>query len=54
MDDELKEMLNRIRDYSINSIIITDYCKEKIEERNIEKSLLTSTLFSDDLYYFEK
>jgi hypothetical protein len=46
--------LNKINNYNINQIDIREYCKGRMEERNVEETLLTTTLFSESLYYAEE
>lgn len=54
MNKLLEEIKKKIKAYSINQISITDYCKEKMGERNIDENLLITTLFSGEIYYVEK
>jgi len=50
----IKEILNKINSYSLKQIDIRQYCKRRMEERNVEETLLTTTLFSGSLYYAEE
>ena len=57
--EEVHELIRRLLEanerYDKESIVFTDYCKTKLEERGIEKSLIISTiLLNKDLYYAEK
>jgi len=52
--DETKKVLDKINSYSSSQIDIRNYCRRKMEERNIEEELLISTLFSNSLYYIEE
>ena len=54
MVESIELFLNKIDAYSFKDLDITDYCKEKMQQRNIEESLMTSTLFSKSLDYVEK
>ncbi len=54
MELPLKEILDRINRYSLKQVDIREYCRRRMEERNIEETLLTTTLFSGDLYYAEE
>ena len=54
MIELLKETLKKINNYSQSQIEIRPYCRERMNERNIDESLLVSTLFSDALYYTEE
>jgi hypothetical protein len=49
MDELIEPFLNKIEIYYFKNIDITDYCKEKMQQRNIEESLMISTLFSKSL-----
>ena len=48
--DEIKKIIEKINSYSSNQIDITDYCRRRMGERNIEETLLIFTLFSKELY----
>jgi len=54
MNEVIKKVLNKIESYKINQIQITEYCREKMNQRNVSEELLTSTLFSNELNYVEK
>jgi DNA helicase HerA-like ATPase len=54
MQLSLKEILDRINSYSLKQVDIRKYCRERMEERNVEETLLTTTLFSGSLYYAEE
>ena len=54
MDKIIKTVLKKIEDYSVDDIKIIEYCKEKMQQRNIEESLIISTLFSKSLCYVEE
>lgn len=43
-----------IKSYSSNQIEIRQYCRIRMDERNIEETLLISTLNSKKLYYVEE
>lgn len=51
MGDETKIILSKIQSYLKEDLHITDYCREKMKDRNIDESLLINTLFSRELYY---
>lgn len=51
---EIQKIIEKINTYSINNLDIRPYCKRKMEERNIDEEILTSTLFSNSLYYVEE
>ncbi len=51
MREKIDEIIKRINLYSNKQIEITEYCRKKMEQRNIEETLLISTLFSKSLYY---
>ena len=51
MNELIKEVAEKIKNYSQNQIEISLYCKKRMDERQIEESLLISTIFSDELYY---
>jgi len=44
MDESIKRIKEKIKTYSLNQIEITDYCREKMNERNIDENLLITTL----------
>jgi len=54
MEALIREVINKINSYSLNQIEIREYCRERMQERNVEETLLTTTLFSGDLYYVEE
>jgi hypothetical protein len=54
MEALIRDILNKINSYSLNQIEIREYCKERMQERNVEETLLTTTLFSGNLYYVEE
>jgi len=54
MQERIEEIIKRINFYSSKKIEITDYCREKMQQRNIEETLLISPLFSKSLYYVEE
>lgn len=54
MEDLIKETLKKINTCSLNQTEITNYCKGRMEERNIEETLLISTLFSRNLYHVKE
>ena len=52
MEELVKKISRKIQAYSQNQIKITPYCYGRMKERNIEETLLISTLFStENLYY---
>lgn len=57
-DDLMRELIsniiNKLEHYSINQIEITDYCRKKMFQRNINEILLVSTLFSKNAIYYAK
>jgi len=54
MEALIRNVINKINSYSLNQIEIREYCKMRMEERNVEETLLTTTLFSGSLYYAEE
>ncbi len=54
MNGNLEYFVQKINRYSSSNIEITDYCREKMSQRNIEESLIISTLFSKNLHYAEE
>ena len=46
--------MNKIDNYLPDQIEIRPYCKNRMEERNIEDTFLITTLFSKGLYYVEE
>jgi len=50
----IKEIQDKINTYSLEKVNIREYCKMRMEERNVEETLLITTLFSGGLYYAEK
>ena len=48
--DEIKKIIEKINSYSTSQIDITDYCRRRMMERNIEETLLITTLFSKEIY----
>ena len=54
MDKLIRNLLKKIENYSSKEIIVSDYCKEKMQQRNVEESLVISTLFSKSLCYAEE
>ena len=55
MEKLIKEISTKIQDYSFKQIDITQYCRGRMKERNVEEELLLSTLFSEDeMYYVEE
>ena len=53
MEDLLKKIIQKNREYLDEQIEFTDYCMGKIGQRNIEKEIVLSTLKSKDLFYTE-
>ncbi len=51
---DIKSCLEKIEGYSYDNIELTDYCREKMQQRNIEESLVISTLFSKSLCFVEE
>jgi len=55
MEDLIRNVLKKIRNYSSEQIELTTYCLNRIKERNVEEAIVISTLFSEDnLYYVEE
>jgi hypothetical protein len=54
MEELVRQILKKIGIYSLQQIEIRPYCKRRMKERNIEETLLTTTLFSKNLYYFKE
>lgn len=54
MESLIRNVVNKINSYSLNQIEIREYCRKRMEERNVEETLLTTTLFSGELYYVEE
>lgn len=50
----MRNVLKKIEAYSLNQIEIRPYCFGRMNERNVEETLLISTLFSRNLYYVQK
>ena len=51
MEDLIKNIEKRIKNYSIKQIELTEYCLKRMKERNVKEILVISTLFSKNLYY---
>jgi len=49
MGELIEPFLKKIEGYSSKQVEINDYCKRRIQQRNIEESLMISTLFSKSL-----
>lgn len=54
MNKDIISFLKKIENYSSKQIEITDYCKNKMQQRNIDETLIVSTLFSRGLCYVEE
>ena len=54
MEKLVESLLKKIETYSLKDIIFGDYCKERMQQRNVEESLIISTLFSKSLCYVEE
>jgi len=54
MKELVKDISNKLNNYSTNQIEITDYCIKKMFQRNLDETLLISTLFSEDSLYYVK
>lgn len=54
MEKLVKEISKRISNCSSEQIEFTQYCLGRMKERNVEKSLVMTTLFSKDNLYYVK
>jgi len=55
MEELIKEILQKHKDYSPDQIEVRPYCKGRMEERKIDKEILISTLLDNkSLYYAEE
>ncbi len=54
MEKLVKSILKKIDGYPLKQIKIRPYCKRRMDERNIEETLLITTLYSKELYYVEE
>jgi len=54
MRELVERVLKEIGGYSSKQIEIRPYCKRRLAERNIEETLLITTLFSKSLYYVKE
>ncbi len=54
MEELVREISNKISDYSFYQIEFTQYCLGRMKERNVEKSLVMTTLFSKNKMYYVK
>jgi len=54
MEELIKKISKKINSYSSNQIEILSYCKGRMKDRDIEETLVISTLFSTDNLYFVK
>ena len=53
VDDLIRKLVEKNKIYSEN-INFTEYCKTKMEERNIDKKVVTSNILSNIPYYAEE
>lgn len=54
MEKLVKEISKEISNYSSEQIEFTQYCSGRMKERNVEKSLVMTTLFSKEMYYAQE
>jgi len=54
MEDLIRDILKKIRNYPSEQVELTPYCLNRIKERNVEETLVISTLFSKNSLYYAK